>query len=111
MAWPPKPNIRCQSGSAKAHLDRSEEMLAKEAEAHEEAEAAAGHCDHVMSEGQNSRLVHRFFVFFDFESILCFIHFPYDPVGFFQRATMFDHVCATCLFSSSFPTTIEKSHD
>ena len=45
-------HIRCQSGSAKAHLDRSEEMLAKEAEAHEEAEAAVGHCDHVMSEGQ-----------------------------------------------------------
>ena len=57
-----------QSGSAKAHLDRSEEMLAKEAEAHEEAEAAAIHCDHMMSEGQNSRLVHRFFVFLDFES-------------------------------------------
>ncbi len=39
-----------QSGCAKAHLDRSEEVLAKQTAAHEEAEAAVGRCGYVMSE-------------------------------------------------------------
>ena len=97
-------HVRCQSGCAKAHLDRSEEMLAQQTAAHEEAEAAVGHCDHMMSEGKKIETAGSIFPIL----ILCFGHFSYvDSVGFFQLATMFHHVCVTCLFSYSFPTTIE----
>ena len=46
-----------QSICAKAHLDRSKEVLAKQMAAHEKAEAAVGHSDDLMWEGKKSRLV------------------------------------------------------
>ena len=46
-----------QSIWAKAHLDRSEEVLAKQTATHEKAEAVVGHSDHVGCQKVKSRLV------------------------------------------------------
>ena len=73
-----------QSGCAKVHLDRSEEVLAQQTAAHEEAEAAVGHCDHVGCQKVKTHDLCCQKVLFDLFGINMI-----DPVGSFQLATMF----------------------